>query len=43
MRTKCDEYYFNNYSRWYGQEPFKTANAQIPQLNIWDDHDIIDG
>ena len=43
MRQGCDDYYFNNYVRWYGTEPFATANAQIPQINIWDDHDIIDG
>ncbi|KAK5110358.1 hypothetical protein LTR62_006066 [Meristemomyces frigidus] len=43
MRAKCDEFYFGNYARWYSTEPFRTANAQIPQLNIWDDHDIIDG
>ncbi|KAF1356873.1 hypothetical protein BDV97DRAFT_286787 [Delphinella strobiligena] len=43
LRAKCDEYYFENYVRWYGIEPFSFANCQIPQLNIWDDHDIIDG
>ena len=43
MRAQCDEYYYANYVRWYNTEPFKTANAQIPQINIWDDHDIIDG
>ncbi|KAG8626875.1 hypothetical protein KVT40_005820 [Elsinoe batatas] len=43
LRDQCDKYYFDNYVRWYGTEPFSTANAQIPQLNIWDDHDIIDG
>ncbi|KAF2738934.1 hypothetical protein EJ04DRAFT_7686 [Polyplosphaeria fusca] len=43
MRAECDDYYFNNYVRWYGQAPFSTANGQIPQVNIWDDHDIIDG
>ncbi|KAK4636312.1 hypothetical protein CLAFUW4_01712 [Fulvia fulva] len=43
MRAKCDNYYFDNYVRWYGTEPFATANSQIAQLNIWDDHDIIDG
>ncbi|KAL6710336.1 hypothetical protein ACN47E_009282 [Coniothyrium glycines] len=43
MRAECDEYYFNNYVRWYGHKPFSTANGQIPQVNIWDDHDIIDG
>ncbi|EGD93998.1 hypothetical protein TESG_01527 [Trichophyton tonsurans CBS 112818] len=43
LRAECDVFYFNNYIRWYGTEPFATANAQIPQINIWDDHDIIDG
>lgn len=43
MRDECDEYYFKNYVRWYGHAPFSTANGQIPQVNIWDDHDIIDG
>nr|POE47572.1 uncharacterized protein CFP56_00903 [Quercus suber] len=43
LRKKCDEFYFNNYTKWYSTEPFASANAQVPQLNIWDDHDIIDG
>ncbi|KAJ0165455.1 Uncharacterized protein CTA2_11213 [Colletotrichum tanaceti] len=43
LRQACDDYYLKNYIRWYSTEPFATANAQIPQLNIWDDHDIIDG
>ncbi|KAI9653064.1 MAG: hypothetical protein M1821_007715 [Bathelium mastoideum] len=43
LRRACDDYYFNNYVRWYNTEPFATANCQIPQVNIWDDHDIIDG
>lgn len=43
LRNRCDKYYFENYLRWYGMEPFASANSQIPQINIWDDHDIIDG
>ena len=43
LRSECDKYYFENYIRWYSTEPFATANAAIPQINIWDDHDIIDG
>ncbi|KAK8161131.1 hypothetical protein BKA80DRAFT_344222 [Phyllosticta citrichinensis] len=43
MRDRCDEYYFKNYVRWYNTKPFADANGQIPQLNVWDDHDIIDG
>ncbi|KAJ5289417.1 uncharacterized protein N7443_009670 [Penicillium atrosanguineum] len=43
MRADCDEYYYANYVRWYNTEPFRAANGHIPQVNIWDDHDIIDG
>ncbi|KAL7810561.1 hypothetical protein V8C44DRAFT_332535 [Trichoderma aethiopicum] len=43
LRAECDEYYLQNYLRWYNTEPFSTANGQIAQINIWDDHDIIDG
>ncbi|KAI1077160.1 hypothetical protein F5B20DRAFT_282996 [Whalleya microplaca] len=43
LRAACDNYYLENYIRWYSTEAFATANGQIPQLNIWDDHDIIDG
>ncbi|KAI0387429.1 hypothetical protein F5Y04DRAFT_240187 [Hypomontagnella monticulosa] len=43
LRAACDDYYLKNYIRWYSTEPFAAANGQIPQLNIWDDHDIIDG
>jgi hypothetical protein len=60
-RRKCDEYYVNNYIRWYGSslivhihsfieplltlyrygtEPFAGANGKIPQINLWDDHDV---
>jgi hypothetical protein len=43
LRKACDDYYVANYIRWYSTEPFASANGQIPQLNLWDDHDIIDG
>ncbi|KAM3556135.1 hypothetical protein MY1884_005235 [Beauveria asiatica] len=43
LRAECDDYYLNNYLRWYNTAPFAIANGQIPQVNIWDDHDIIDG
>jgi len=43
MRAKCDDYYFDNYVRWYSTESFASANCSIAQINIWDDHDIIDG
>ena len=43
LRAECDNYYFENYVRWFSSEPFAAANASIPQINIWDDHYIIDG
>ncbi|KAJ2905378.1 hypothetical protein MKZ38_005677 [Zalerion maritima] len=43
LRQDCDNWYLRNYIRWYNTDPFSTANGQIAQINIWDDHDIIDG
>jgi hypothetical protein len=43
LRAECDKYYFENYSRWFSTGAFAVANASIPQINVWDDHDIIDG
>ena len=38
LRDDCDLYYFNNYIKWFSTEPFASANHQIPQVNVWDDH-----
>ena len=38
LRAACDSFYFENYADWYAAEPFASANSQIPQVNIWDDH-----
>lgn len=43
LENDCDEWYCRNYLDWYATKPFCHANSQIPQVNIWDDHDIIDG
>lgn len=43
LREECDDYYLKNYIQWYNSAPFAVANGQIAQVNIWDDHDIIDG
>lgn len=40
LRAECDDYYLQNYIRWYNTAPFCYANGQIPQVNIWDDHDV---
>ena len=38
LSKECDKFYCDNYIRWFSTEPFATANGQIPQVNIWDDH-----
>ncbi|KAJ9661826.1 hypothetical protein H2198_001791 [Neophaeococcomyces mojaviensis] len=43
MKEELETFYFENYSRWFSQGLFSMANAQIPMVNMWDDHDIIDG
>ena len=43
MREELETFYLENYNRWFSQGLFSMANAQIPMVNMWDDHDIIDG
>jgi hypothetical protein len=43
MQDELEEFYLNRYSMWFSQGLFGMANSQIPMVNIWDDHDIIDG
>ncbi|KAI5119330.1 hypothetical protein M0805_000560 [Coniferiporia weirii] len=43
LEKDLDEWYFRNYCDWYSAEPFCLAAASIPSVQIFDDHDIIDG
>ncbi|KFY24882.1 hypothetical protein V493_04964 [Pseudogymnoascus sp. VKM F-4281 (FW-2241)] len=43
MQDELDEFYLNRYAMWFSQGLFGLANSQIPMVNIFDDHDIIDG
>ncbi|KAH9809178.1 hypothetical protein Tdes44962_MAKER06205 [Teratosphaeria destructans] len=43
MQDELEEFYLNRYAMWFSQGLFGMANGQIPMVNIWDDHDIIDG
>ncbi|KAF2281366.1 uncharacterized protein EI97DRAFT_410149 [Westerdykella ornata] len=43
MQNELEQFYLDRYSMWFSQGLFGMANAQIPMVNIWDDHDIIDG
>ena len=43
MQDELENFYLNRYAMWFSQGLFGMANSQIPMVNIWDDHDIIDG
>ena len=43
MQEELESFYFNRYSMWFSQGLFAMAGSQIPMVNVWDDHDIIDG
>lgn len=43
MRSAMDRYFFSHYVRQYQAGAFARATASIPQLNMADDHDLIDG
>ncbi|KAF9995812.1 hypothetical protein BGZ65_008566 [Modicella reniformis] len=41
--TSIEQYYFNRYSLWFSRGTYGQALAAIPSINMWDDHDTIDG
>ncbi|KAL9113406.1 MAG: hypothetical protein Q9227_002447 [Pyrenula ochraceoflavens] len=43
MKEELETFYLDRYAMWFSQGLFEMANSQIPMVNIWDDHDIIDG
>jgi len=43
MKEELEVFYLERYAMWFSQGLFGVANGQIPMINIWDDHDIIDG
>ncbi|TIA90153.1 hypothetical protein E3P99_01665 [Wallemia hederae] len=43
MSFALDRFFFNHYSKWFRAGSFGEAIAKIPQVNILDDHDLIDG
>lgn len=42
MRSELEASYLNHYVTWFSRGMFSQANRQIPMVNLWDDHDIID-
>ncbi|KAM3088523.1 hypothetical protein ACMFMG_000159 [Clarireedia jacksonii] len=43
MQDEMERFYLDSYCMWFSQGFFGVANSQIPMVNIFDDHDIIDG
>jgi len=43
MQSELEEFYLERYCMWFSQGFFGMANSQIPMVNMFDDHDIIDG
>ncbi|KAK5172105.1 uncharacterized protein LTR77_003743 [Saxophila tyrrhenica] len=43
MQEELESFYFHRYSMWFSQGLFAMAASQVPMVNMWDDHDIIDG
>ncbi|KAH9220651.1 hypothetical protein DL95DRAFT_329400 [Leptodontidium sp. 2 PMI_412] len=43
LQNELEAFYLNRYSMWFSQGLFGLAVSQIPMINIFDDHDIIDG
>lgn len=42
MQDELEQFYLDRYSMWFSQGLFGMAASQIPMVNMWDDHDIID-
>ncbi|KAF2719964.1 hypothetical protein K431DRAFT_339737 [Polychaeton citri CBS 116435] len=43
LQDELEGFFLDRYAMWFSQGLFAMANSQIPMVNIWDDHDIIDG
>ncbi|KAK4462058.1 hypothetical protein QBC42DRAFT_297141 [Cladorrhinum samala] len=43
MQDELEHFYLERYAMWFSQGLFAMANSQIPMVNMYDDHDIIDG
>lgn len=43
IKECMERYFFHHYCEWFGEGSFAKAIAQIPMVNMLDDHDLIDG
>lgn len=43
FRSELEGFFLERYSNWFSQGLYSLANSQIPMVNIWNDHEIIEG
>lgn len=43
LQEELERFYLRRYCEWFSQGLFSLATSQIPMVNMWDDHDIMDG
>lgn len=43
FRSDLENYYLERYSIWFSQGLYSLANSQIPMVNMWNDHELIEG
>ncbi|EEH20793.1 hypothetical protein PABG_03024 [Paracoccidioides brasiliensis Pb03] len=43
IKSELENFYLQQYLKWFSHGLFSMANSQIPMVNMWNDHDIIPG
>lgn len=43
FRAELETAFLDHYSEWFSQGLYSLANSQIPMINMWNDHEIIEG
>ena len=43
FRAELEQLYLERYASWFSLGLFSLANSQIPMVNIWNDHEILEG
>ena len=43
LQAELERFYLERYAMWFSRGLFGLANSQVPMVNMYDDHDIIDG
>lgn len=43
LRAELETSFLEHYSAWFSQGLFSLVNSQIPMVNIWNDHEILEG